>query len=117
VNYFRTGGDGLGDLVDRLLDERRAVLCGVVEMELLHGLRTRETSMVARLFQALRYEETRRNDFAMAGHILSRLTRRGITIPATDALVAALCIRNGLSLLSTDHHFDHIDGLARVPLP
>jgi len=94
--------------VDHLLDLERVIFCGVVEMELLHGIRPLEQKRLLPLFEALPYVEADRNDWKEAGSMMNKLRSKGITIPSTDALIAALCLRHGFSLLTLDHHFDRI---------
>ncbi len=108
IEFFRTKVNVTGDSVENLLDANEAALCGVVEMEILHGLHPHEQKKVAELFKVLLYIETERQDFIEAGYILAKLRSTGITIPATDALIAAICLRHDLSLLSLDKHFNHI---------
>lgn len=113
IEFFRTKVNSTGDRVESLLDANEAALCGVVEMEILHGLRPHEQKKIAELFKVLPYIETERQDFIEAGHILAKLRRTGITIPATDALIATICLRHDLSLFSLDKHFDYITELKR----
>ena len=47
--------------------------------------------------------------------VLGALRGRGVTIPSPDALIAALCLRHGLTLLENDGHFGHVEGLERLP--
>ncbi|HEX9592510.1 MAG TPA: PIN domain-containing protein [bacterium] len=113
IEYFRRGDGPVFDALDTLLDGRRAILCGVVELEIHQGLRTQERAMVTDLFQALPYFETRRSDFIAAGELLGELRAQGVTIPSSDALVAAICLQRGVALLTLDRHFDRVPGLRR----
>ena len=99
--------------VDTLLDLERVVFCGVVEMELLHRIRPSEQKRLIPLFEALTYAEVDRNDWKAAGAMMNKLRSKGITIPSSDALIAALCLRHGFSLLTLDHHFDKIPKIKR----
>lgn len=101
------------DAVDALLDEDRAVLCGMVELEIIQGLRPRERRLVTDLFSALPYLETGRRDYVAAGERLGELRRGGITIPSSDCLIGALCMRHDLSLLTLDRHFEHLPDVKR----
>ena len=38
-----------------------------------------------------------------------------VTLPATDGLIAQLALRYGVPLLEHDGHFEHIEGLQRIP--
>ncbi|MDP8256650.1 MAG: PIN domain-containing protein [Candidatus Alcyoniella australis] len=99
--------------VDGLLESDRALFCGVVEMELLHGLRPRERKTLLPLFEALPYVQLDREDWRSVGKLRGELRAKGKIIPATDALIAALCLRLGVQLLSLDKHFDRLPQLRR----
>ncbi len=114
IEYFRHGEGLLSGAVDDLLEEDRVLLCGVVEAEILQGLREGEREEVADLFSALRYFETERRDFSKAGERLGELRRSGATIPLTDAIIGVLCSRHDVALLTTDRHFDHMPEVERV---
>ena len=45
------------------------------------------------------------------GRIAAALRRKGAPIPTTDIWIAAHAIESGAELLSSDRHFDCIDGL------
>ncbi len=116
IEYFRQTEGPVGDRVLRLLDEDRIVLCGMVELELLQGVRPKERRILADVLQALSYVETERRDFVAAGERLAELRRAGLTIPASDGLIATLCVRYRLRLLAIDAHFDHLPELQRLPV-
>ncbi|MCL4236232.1 MAG: PIN domain-containing protein [Deltaproteobacteria bacterium] len=115
IAAFRGNDPAVQQIVDRLLETDRAVLCGVVEMELLHGMRQRERFRLLPLFGALPFLEIDRTDWQTAGRLLSDLRSRGKTIPATDALLSALCLRHDVALLTLDKHFDEIPTVRRYP--
>ena len=114
IDYFRRGQGKMAVLLDQLLTEDRVALCGIVEMELLRGILPSERKKMESVLKALRFVETLREDFIMAGNQLNRLKEQGITIPATDALIWAVCQRKGLSLLTLDEHFAKLPHLPRV---
>jgi len=113
INYFRPGKSLVATEVNILLDADRAALCGMVELEILQGLRGKEHNIVKDLFKILHYVETTREDFISAGMILNQLRQKGITIPSTDCLIGALCIRTGYSLYTLDNDFKKISSLKR----
>ncbi len=114
IDYLRHGQNAVADAVDRLLDEDRIVLCGMVELELLQGVRPRQRRTLSDVLQALRYVDTERRDFIAAGDRLAELRRQGVTIPASDGLIGVLCVRHRLRLLTTDSHFDHLPEVGRL---
>jgi predicted nucleic acid-binding protein len=115
IAYFRSGSDAVSELVDQLLAEDRCVLCGIVEMELLQGVRPHEREELVDLLQALAYVDTEREDFIAAGNRMADLRRAGITIPNSDCLIGVLCARHELKLLTLDGHFAHLPEVARHP--
>ena len=114
IDYFRHVEGAVGDSVGRLLDEDRIVLCGMVELELLQGVRAQDRRSLREVLGALSYVETQRRDFVAAGERLAALRREGVTIPASDGLIATLCVRHRLQLLAVDAHFDHLPEVDRL---
>jgi predicted nucleic acid-binding protein len=79
---------------------------GLVLQELLQGFagpRARD-SIVGR-FSALPYLVPDRTDHIAAAELRNRCRRAGVQIGTIDALLAALCLRHELTLLSTDGDF------------
>ena len=113
VDYLRRGLSPASEELDLLLEENRAVLCGTVELELLQGVRAQEKTSLEELLSALPYAETTREDFQDAGELLRTLRTKGVQIPATNGLIAAVCIRQDLSLLTLDGHFNHVHALKK----
>ncbi len=113
IEYFRSGQEKIFDQLDQLLDEDRVVLCGFVELEIIQGIRLKERDLIEGLFKALPYIETERPDFIEAGEKLNKLRKKGITIPASDCLIATICLRRELFLFDRDKHFDHFTELKR----
>ncbi len=118
IGYLRPGrgaASDASDTLDRLLQEDRVVLCGMVELEIFQGLRPQERGRISELFSALSYIETERIDYVAAGERLGDLRRRGVTIPGADCLIGVLCLRHDLALLTLDGHFDHLPDVKRFP--
>ncbi len=113
IDYLRSGSGKTSEAVDQLLVEDRAILCGIVEMELLQGARPHEREELMDLLQALAYVETEREDFIAAGNRMAELRRVGVTIPNSDCLIGVLCARHRLKLLTLDTHFDHLPEVAQ----
>ena len=116
IAYFRQGEGKLCDSIDILLDNNLVVICGIIEMELLQGVRDKERKLIKDLFSALPYVALQRDDFIRSGERLNSLRIKGITIPSTDALIGILCIRYNLSLLTLDKHFDFLTDIKRFQI-
>lgn len=109
VSFLRWGADAASDELGRLIRHHRAVLVGPVLAELLQGLRTRgQERLLKKLFTVLPYLEANRADWQTAGASLRELRGRGITVPLTDAVIAAVARRHGLPVLTLDPHFAHL---------
>ena len=101
----------------QLIDGRRALRCGPVELELRRGLRRSEAHDVLTLWTGLEALEIDGLDFTSAGDLLRDLRTRGITLPSIDGLIAALAIRHAVPLLAFDQHFDAVPDLVRWRTP
>lgn len=113
IDYFRRAKSSVAEHVNLLLDKDQVALCGMVELEILQGLRDKEHAVVRELFSALHFIEATREDFVVAGLTLNQLRSKGITIPSSDCLIAAQCIRNKLQLYTLDNDFKHIPRLEK----
>jgi predicted nucleic acid-binding protein len=115
IDFFRNDKGPTGDLLETLLVQDRVVLCGVVEMEIFQGLRKKQELLeVQTIFELIPYLEMTRRDFIASGTLWQNLRKKGKTLPSTDCLIAALCLRNDLALLSLDVHFDEIGEMKRI---
>jgi len=87
------------------------VLTGVVLQEVLQGLVEGPTKdrLVAELTK-LSLLVPSRDDHLLAAEIFTTCRRNGVQMATVDALLAALCVRRDLVLLSTDKDFIHAAG-------
>jgi predicted nucleic acid-binding protein len=53
IQCLRFGRDEVSEVVDDLLREDRAALCGIVELEVVQGLRSQEQRRISELFSVL----------------------------------------------------------------
>jgi predicted nucleic acid-binding protein len=92
--------------LEKLLDENRAIASGIILAELLTGISNEnEQHFLEECFQGLPYLETTRDTFAMAGKMGATLRKKGITMPLSDLLIAALAKAHSLTVLTLDNHF------------
>lgn len=111
VAYF-AGDERIVGVLNIPINDDRVVMCGQVKQELLQG--TRDEKMFAKLERELStwpYEAETAADFREAAHIYARSRRKGLTVPASDCLIAALAKRCDLLLCATDPHFKSIPDL------
>ena len=82
---------------------------GLVLQELLQGFRgpSARDAIVDR-FSALPLLQPDRSDHVAAAELRNDCRRRGLQIGTIDALLAQLCVRFELTMLTTDRDFDRI---------
>ena len=109
VEFFRSGGPGVGDLVEALIGGGDAVCTGIILAELLSGTRTRsEFAELLDVMLGLEVLEDALDVCTRAGEISFDLRRRGITIPLADTLLAAQALIHDLQILTLDRHFSRV---------
>lgn len=97
-----------------LITAGKVVVCGQVLQEVLQGSRDEKSLTTLEDQMSLWPAELETpEDFVEAARVFARLRWRGVTIPPTDCLVAAVALRRKLSLYATDADFDKIPGLKR----
>jgi predicted nucleic acid-binding protein len=94
----------------RALQEGDTILTtGLVLQELLQGFSgPKARILILDHFSAVPLLAPDRDDYIEAASLRNDCRRAGVQVGTIDALIAQLCIRHGLSLLSTDHDFQHI---------
>ncbi len=82
---------------------------GIIMTEVLSGiLKTKEYDMVSSDFKGFHYLEITEDVFSRASLMGSALRRKGITVPATDLIIASSAIISGCAVYHMDSHFDVI---------
>ena len=93
-------------LRDALEGAEMVVTTGLVLQELLQGFAgPRARSDIIDRFAALPFLSPDREDHVEAAEIRNRCRRAGVQVGTIDALLAQLCIRHDLTLLTTDKDF------------
>lgn len=93
-------------LRDALLGAEVVVTTGLVLQELLQGFAgPRARADIIDRFAALPLLNPDRQDHIEAVGLRNRCRRAGVQVGTIDALLAQLCIRHGLALLTTDSDF------------
>ena len=113
LDYLR-GEPKTVQTLNRLIDNQSIVICGQILQELLQGSRdARAFNRLLKEMDLAQYEAEERQDLVRGARIFADLRWRGITIPPSDCLVAAVAIRRKLQLYARDSHFDQIGELRR----
>ena len=99
-------------LADALARGDSVLTTGFILQELLQGFHgpKAQDSIIER-FAALPLVVADREDHIQAAQLHNRCRRRGVQTTTIDVLIAQLCIRHGLTLLTTDRDFNRIVGV------
>jgi predicted nucleic acid-binding protein len=90
---------------------------GLVLQELLQGFSgPRDRAQILDRFSAVPLLVPDRDDYIGAAELRNRCRRAGIQIGTIDALLAQLCVRHDLTMLTTDDDFRHVAGQCALKL-
>jgi predicted nucleic acid-binding protein len=91
------------------LEQGELVVCtGIILQELLQGFSgAKARDGLLRHFSALPFISPDRSDHIEAAELRNHCRRNGVQLGTIDALIAQLCLRHDLTLLSTDADFRH----------
>jgi predicted nucleic acid-binding protein len=93
-------------LKEALLGADIVVTTGLVLQELLQGFSgAKASAQIIERFTALPLLQPSREDHVAAAELRNACRRSGVQLGTIDALIAQLCIRHDLTLLSTDKDF------------
>lgn len=85
---------------------------GLVLQEILQGFKgPKDRDSIVERFAALPLLVPSRNDHIAAAELRNECRQRGLQVGTIDALLAQLCIRHELTMLSTDDDFAEIANL------
>ena len=105
-------------MLARALETGETVLTtGLVLQELLQGFAgPRHRDVILDRFADLPLLTPDRQDHVEAAALRNDCRRRGIQIGTIDALLAQLCIRNDLTMLTADQDFERVSRHSRLKL-
>lgn len=87
---------------------------GLILQELLQGFtKPKAHSQIVEHFKALPLLVPDREDHIQAAELRNKSRRKGVQTGTIDALLAQLCIRHGLTMLTTDRDFQHMSKVVR----
>ncbi|MBS0447399.1 MAG: PIN domain-containing protein [Proteobacteria bacterium] len=93
-------------LKDALLGSDVVVTTGLILQELLQGFSgPKSAAQIVERFAALPLLQPDREDHIAAAELRNTCRRAGVRLGTIDALIAQLCVRHDLVLLSTDNDF------------
>jgi predicted nucleic acid-binding protein len=111
IDLLRRGEDIIYLLKPSLLSGQLFV-CGVIRMEVLRGIRSREMrDELSDLFDLMTEVPTDTRIWQKATKLAWALDRRGAVLPLTDLVIASCALDANTAVITTDPHFSQIPGL------
>jgi predicted nucleic acid-binding protein len=103
------GGAEVGVVVRALESGEALLTTGLVLQELLQGFAgPKSRSQIVERFSALPLVVPDRDDHIQAAELRNHCRRKGVQIGTIDAVLAQLCIRHDLTMLTADHDFTRV---------
>jgi len=96
------------ELKEALFGSELVVTTGLVLQELLQGFSgPKAQAQIVQRFAALPLLQPDRDDHIAAAAVRNACRRAGVQLGTIDALLAQLCVRHDMTLLTTDQDFRH----------
>ena len=112
VDFFNKPDSPTGNSVEQILRKGKAVIAGIILTELLQGAKIKkEFDAILKGMASLPILTPTLNTWVEGGRISFTLRRKGVTIPTTDLVIAALALENNCMVLTLDSHFQQIPGV------
>jgi predicted nucleic acid-binding protein len=107
-----SGQPAIRSRVSDVTTEDRAVLCDLVRVELWNGARgASEQRVIREMEENLVTVPTTPEVWDLARALAQSARGKGLTVPATDLLIAACAAHHGLGLIHNDAHFEKLEEL------
>ena len=111
IEFFKKESE-IGDKLSSLLAEGSVTICGIVIFELLQGIKSdKEKSIILNAISELPYIEMNKALWEKSATLSSTLRKKGIVIPLSDILIAAISLEYDLSIFTLDKHFENIPNI------
>lgn len=116
IEFYRPNGDpAVRAVVAEVIAHDQAAVNGIVQVELLaFAAGEQERATLTSDLEALRYLDLDREQLDLACGLGFTLRRGGVTVPATDLVIAASAITARAELYHLDGHFQSIAAVSAL---
>ncbi len=112
IKYFRNNEILIANIVQELIENDKAAICGIIELEIIQGISSEKQQEAVNLtFSILPYIEILRQDYICAAKTIKLLKNKGISVSITDTIISQICIRNNMKLFTIDSDYQYFDNL------
>lgn len=115
ISYLRNPNDpkkkdARDEFISRPLKNLDIALCGPILFELMQGAKTPQHRLdVARIQEVVTFYDLMEEDFEAAGVLSRTLLSKNKRLAMSDLLIAQCAIRHGLTVVSQDKDFQHVE--------
>lgn len=112
IEFLRGQNSSTIQKINALQGENLICICGMILSEVLCGIKNRsERANVYLNIKAFNFLNEDERIWKEAADIFIETRAKGIKIPLSDCIIAAVARNNGLKIYSFDGHFEAIDGI------
>lgn len=108
IYYYRPSGpEKIKETIKEAISSDLVAINGIISVEILSGISKKEDfNKVSSDFKGFHFLSLDEEIFVDASALGSSLRRKGITIPATDLIIASSAIKADCTIYHIDSHFD-----------
>jgi len=117
MDYMKRGRDPIRELLTQAaqFDSTDLVTCGVVKAEALRGIKSLKVrTQFEGFFSGMRFAHTHATTWDDVWKLAWKLDRKGQSLPLTDLVIAACALKEESWILTSDRHFDDIEGVKMI---
>jgi predicted nucleic acid-binding protein len=108
---------GRYEVMKSLATQHELACCAINVTEVYSGMRGREATRTETLLRSLEFIPIRMEAAKLAGELRQVWARKGKTFSVPDMMIAALCITEGLTLITDNRKDFSMPELTLYPLP
>jgi len=109
LSFHRQGHENLKSILKELISADRAVMTGMVWLELLQGAKSEpDAKQLATRLKVLPRKEAGENIWSDIALLYRSLRRKGMTIPIPDLWIAQVAMQYDLVLMHCDRDYESI---------
>lgn len=116
IDFFKPASE-IGNRLETCIMENSVWVSGIVILELVQGVRSEaEKTKIVETLSSLKYAEMTKSLWQKSGELSSGLRKKGLTIPLSDIMLAAISTEYNLQIFTIDKHFEDIPGIKLYPV-
>lgn len=118
IDFFQNPESTYQKRLENLIrDKNQAAVCGIILQEILQGIKDNQSYEITRQrLIRLPFINTNKEIYLHASSLYRILRGKGITVPPIDVTIAAIAIKNKISIFTSDEHFKVVEKYSELKL-